>query len=301
MKDKKGYLPAHVAASRHCSPEKLRMLLAVNPGSLRETTADGETLMSLATSTATKSHPNYALIDELHRQHAIMSTAPPRSYPTTNGAPVTAVLAAARAAPLHPHPEYRHQHPLMTTAVSGSEPSLSSGDDSPLSRERLNSNDSNKTMAGWPSPPRSPPQPYHQGLAPRATGAADPSAPRKKRKSRAGSALPRDHGSAPVARHPAMLRRCTSGPPLPTVDDPVGLLLHFSQTATTTPAKESATATVHYRNGPVYWDNADDDNNNNKNNDRCHHHHHADWYRSQNHDVGGDEDGSSLPVNFAQV
>jgi hypothetical protein len=296
MKDKKGYLPAHVAASRHCSPEKLRMLLAVNPGSLRETTADGETLMSLATSTATKSHPNYALIDELHRQHAIMSTALPRSYPTTNLAPVTAVYAAARTAPLYPNPEYRHQHPLMTTAVSGSEPSLSSGDDSPLSRERLNSNDSNKTLVGWPSPPRSPHQPCHQGLAPRAAGAAEPSAPRKKRKSRAGSATPRDHGRAPVDRPPAMLRR-SSGPPLPTVDDPVGLLLHFSQTATTTPAKERATPTVHYRHGLASWGNAPDDNNNNNK----YHHNHADWYRSENHDVGGDEDGSSLPVNFAQV
>lgn len=75
MKDKKGFLPAHVACSRHCSPEKLRMVLAVNPDSLYEKTKEGETLLSLATSTATKSHPNYALINELNRhldlpQHA---------------------------------------------------------------------------------------------------------------------------------------------------------------------------------------------------------------------------------------
>jgi hypothetical protein len=68
MKDKKGYLPAHVACSRHCSPEKLRMLLAVNPAALYETTNEGKTLLDLANQTATKSHPNYALIDELQRQ-----------------------------------------------------------------------------------------------------------------------------------------------------------------------------------------------------------------------------------------
>ena len=67
MRDKKGFLPAHVACSRHCSPEKLRMLLGVNPQALRDETVDGHTLLSLATSTATKSHPNYALIDELNR------------------------------------------------------------------------------------------------------------------------------------------------------------------------------------------------------------------------------------------
>ena len=65
MRDKKGYLPAHVACSRHCSPEKLRMLLAVNPESLMSKTNDGQTLLSLAINTATKSHPNYALIDAL--------------------------------------------------------------------------------------------------------------------------------------------------------------------------------------------------------------------------------------------
>jgi hypothetical protein len=68
MKDRKEFLPAHVACSRHCSPEKLQMLLRVNPEALRCTTYDGSTLLSLATTTATKSHPNYALIDELRRQ-----------------------------------------------------------------------------------------------------------------------------------------------------------------------------------------------------------------------------------------
>jgi hypothetical protein len=68
VKDKKGYLPAHVACSRHCSPAKLLMLLAVNPHALYTRTAKGDTLMDLATKTASKSHPNYALIDELKRQ-----------------------------------------------------------------------------------------------------------------------------------------------------------------------------------------------------------------------------------------
>mmetsp|Transcript_11448 Transcript_11448/g.21163 ORF Transcript_11448/g.21163 Transcript_11448/m.21163 type:complete len:447 (+) Transcript_11448:521-1861(+) len=68
MKDRKGYLPVHVACSRHCSPEKLQMLLDVNPSSLVAKTNDGDTLLSLAIKTATKSHPNYALIDDLRRR-----------------------------------------------------------------------------------------------------------------------------------------------------------------------------------------------------------------------------------------
>jgi len=67
-KDKKGFLPAHVACSRHVSPEKLRMLLAVNPHALYDKTHKGETIMDLAKKNATKSHPNYALIEELNRQ-----------------------------------------------------------------------------------------------------------------------------------------------------------------------------------------------------------------------------------------
>ena len=65
VKDKKGWLPIHVACSRHCSPEKLRMLLEANPASLRAITNDGKTPLALANSTATKSHPNYALIKAL--------------------------------------------------------------------------------------------------------------------------------------------------------------------------------------------------------------------------------------------
>jgi hypothetical protein len=65
MTDKKGYLPAHIACSRHCSPLKLQMLLDVNPGALQQTTKAGYTLLSLATSTATATHPNYRLIEYL--------------------------------------------------------------------------------------------------------------------------------------------------------------------------------------------------------------------------------------------
>lgn len=74
MRDKKGFLPAHVACSRHCSPEKLEMLLQVNPASLFAKTDDGRTLLVLAKSTATKSHPNYALISEIEKRVKIAST-----------------------------------------------------------------------------------------------------------------------------------------------------------------------------------------------------------------------------------
>mmetsp|Transcript_23373 Transcript_23373/g.32748 ORF Transcript_23373/g.32748 Transcript_23373/m.32748 type:complete len:323 (-) Transcript_23373:505-1473(-) len=73
MKDKKGFLPIHVACSRHCSPEKLEMLLDINPSSLYETTNDGQTPLALAISTATKSHPNFRLIEKLQREEACNS------------------------------------------------------------------------------------------------------------------------------------------------------------------------------------------------------------------------------------
>jgi len=68
MIDKKGFLPVHVACSRHCSPEKLDMLLQVNPNSLTAITNNGDTLLSLASKTATKSHPNYALVNDIRRR-----------------------------------------------------------------------------------------------------------------------------------------------------------------------------------------------------------------------------------------
>lgn len=65
VRDKNGWLPVHIACSRHCSPEKLNMLLDVHPSSLHAKTPDGESLLCLATSRATKTHPNYALISQL--------------------------------------------------------------------------------------------------------------------------------------------------------------------------------------------------------------------------------------------
>ena len=65
LKDKKGWLPIHVAASRHCSPEKIQMLLDACPKSLFAKTDEGETPLQLAVSTATRTHPNHTLIKHL--------------------------------------------------------------------------------------------------------------------------------------------------------------------------------------------------------------------------------------------
>lgn len=70
MPDKHGFLPIHIACSRHCSPDKLELLLDVNPASLYAVTHDGSTPLSLAESTATKSHPNYTLIVHLKKELA---------------------------------------------------------------------------------------------------------------------------------------------------------------------------------------------------------------------------------------
>jgi hypothetical protein len=85
MKDKKGWLPAHVAASRHCSPEKLHMLLNVYPEALHETTEEGYTLLSLAKSTATRSHPNLALIGMLETETTCSSLTRPISSNSSGG------------------------------------------------------------------------------------------------------------------------------------------------------------------------------------------------------------------------
>ena len=68
MKDSKGNLPAHIACSRHCSVEKLKLLLEVNPRALYATTNKGETLITLAHSTATTHHPNHSLIAYLRQR-----------------------------------------------------------------------------------------------------------------------------------------------------------------------------------------------------------------------------------------
>lgn len=115
MKDKKGLLPAHVACMRHCSPEKLRMLLEVNPGALREPTNAGATLLSLAKKSATKAHPNYALIDELNRQlvggsnNEPENTIEPAVYPETVAAPQANYGYQYHPFHVHQNPQY-YQH-----------------------------------------------------------------------------------------------------------------------------------------------------------------------------------------------
>jgi len=85
MKDKKGWLPAHVACSRHCSPEKLNMLLKVNPDAVFEETNNGETLLALAEATKTVTHPNNALIDMLKRE--MDRSVPPLQQPRNCSTP----------------------------------------------------------------------------------------------------------------------------------------------------------------------------------------------------------------------
>ena len=68
MTDQNGFLPIHIACSRHASPKKIAMLLDVNPASLRAKTNAGESCLELAMKHATKSHPNYALIDDLRKR-----------------------------------------------------------------------------------------------------------------------------------------------------------------------------------------------------------------------------------------
>lgn len=77
--DKKGYLAAHVACSRHCSPAKLQMLLTVNPDALYAKTNAGDTLLSLAKSTATKTHPNYRLISAIQDHLRVADGKPNRT------------------------------------------------------------------------------------------------------------------------------------------------------------------------------------------------------------------------------
>jgi hypothetical protein len=172
MKDKKGLLPAHVACMRHCSPDKLRMLLAVNPGALVEPTNAGETLLILATKSATKAHPNYALIDELNRQLAGVSVEPESEIVSPQP-----VHYQRDMRPMPP-PSYRHYYfdhnehshyqsqqqvpqsyhqpyhaqPLYQTrhTVASAVGRVSSEDEESWNRVRLNSNDSNSSWTGGP-------------------------------------------------------------------------------------------------------------------------------------------------------
>lgn len=157
MKDKKGYLPAHVACSRHCSPEKLRMLLSINPGSLYDTTAQGQTLLDLATQTATKSHPNYALIDELNRH---LSNCGVGVHSNDDEHLSVALPPVAREnhdykefRPVLPDPPHQQHHPAMpdlgvvvaavnARATAAGRVSSEEDDLSWNNRSRLDSNDS---------------------------------------------------------------------------------------------------------------------------------------------------------------
>ncbi|KAL3914137.1 MAG: hypothetical protein SGILL_006219 [Bacillariaceae sp.] len=83
MRDSKGFLPIHIACSRHASPHKIAMLLDINPASLHATTDDGQSCLALAENLATKSHPNYALIDDLRKRlRATGSVIPDYPAPT---------------------------------------------------------------------------------------------------------------------------------------------------------------------------------------------------------------------------
>ena len=64
-KDKRGWLPIHVACSRHVSIQKLQLLLDAFPFSVLETTSEGKNVVDLAKESATSKHPNVQLVDRL--------------------------------------------------------------------------------------------------------------------------------------------------------------------------------------------------------------------------------------------
>jgi Ankyrin repeats (many copies) len=66
MKDKHGYLPAHVACRNHTSVDNLRLLLAVNPAAVNCKTEDDHNLLDLALHYKNDKYSNCALIKELH-------------------------------------------------------------------------------------------------------------------------------------------------------------------------------------------------------------------------------------------
>lgn len=114
MQDKRGYLAAHVACARHCSPEKLDLLLQANPSALYAKTKQGDTLLSLAVSTATKSHPNTTLIQVLEKRLGVLHQplasplSSPRATSTISAAlfnktfvPITPPVAVRSVAGIH--------------------------------------------------------------------------------------------------------------------------------------------------------------------------------------------------------
>ena len=81
MRDKDGFLPAHIACSheesgRYFPPKKLEVLLGVNPDALFAKTSDERTLLTLAKGTETASQPNYELLRYIETRMNIYSKAP---------------------------------------------------------------------------------------------------------------------------------------------------------------------------------------------------------------------------------
>jgi len=244
------------------------MLLAVNPGSVHETTNAGETLLSLAQSTATKSHPNYALIDELHRQlnggrPSAPSNASPNAAAATTRTTTTTAIAPAPAVPAEvartpSRSQYHHYHPDSTTAFHhyhhyhhhnpghhndydegyhhgvavSSDPS-----DTSSVRGRLDSNDSNRS---WPNHPQ-------QQLSPAPVAASTPSSswggpggvmftpPPVQRSGDPAASVPaaparKRRKSVTEAAWESHHRHRRQDPAAAAFpDDPAGLLLHFSR------------------------------------------------------------------------
>ena len=155
IRDKKGWLPAHVACSRHCSPEKLRMLLEANPDSLYAKGGVGETILDLAKATATKSHPNYALIEEIQKHMEIPSSH--RSLARTGPFRSLGTLSRGHwsAPPLNRHTGFEYPTPILPTSVASTEvastPGMISEESDASTRGRLDSSDSGKTWEdnGW--------------------------------------------------------------------------------------------------------------------------------------------------------
>ena len=109
------------------------MLLEVNPNALYEKTKNGETLLDLAKVTATKSHPNYALIEELNRHLTAAFQVPAEASPYEP----------------HPYPPAPVSHMFYPTgfAASPSTPAMLSEESDASTRGRLDSGDSAKAWA----------------------------------------------------------------------------------------------------------------------------------------------------------
>lgn len=148
------------------------MLLSVNPDALFDKTNAGETLLQLATSSATKAHPNYALIDELNNKLAFPHA---RHHNDKNnmGQPILQARHQHHHRSHQAHPSHDHQHQMQememgaaAAAAAAAVGRVSSEDDSSWNRDRLDSNESAKSWTSAyavgfsePLPPPPPEQP----------------------------------------------------------------------------------------------------------------------------------------------